>query len=150
MESPCWARDPDNPILPVMPGTWRGSRVANCSLLIRGETAYLYYRAGLGVWWQGTIGHEAIGLATCPMHDFDGKTWHDYPFNPILTHGAPGAFDGVGPIDPYVVEHDGTWYLFYQGTANPPLQSLPADGPHRDYPDHFGLLRSRDLLTWTK
>ena len=92
MKSPCWVRDPDNPILPVMPGTWRGSRVANCCLLIRSETAYLYYRAGLGVWWQGTVGHEAIGLATCPVHDFDGKTWHDYPYNPIFTHGAPGIF----------------------------------------------------------
>jgi len=72
MPATMWIRDAENPILPVIPGTWRHSRVANCSLLIRGDTAYLYYRAGIGVWWQGAIGHEAIGLATCPLDGFDG------------------------------------------------------------------------------
>jgi sucrose-6-phosphate hydrolase SacC (GH32 family) len=79
----------------------------------------LYYRAGVGVWWEGLVGHEAVGLATCPLTQFDGKTWQDYPFNPIFTHGAPGDFDGVGPIDPIVIEHEGTFYLFYEGVANP-------------------------------
>jgi predicted GH43/DUF377 family glycosyl hydrolase len=128
MEQILWVRDPDNPILPVMGGTWRHSRVANCSLVLRGDTATLYYRAGVGVWWQGTVGHEAVGFATCPLSDFDGKTWNDYPFNPIFAHGAPGDFDGAGPIDPIVIEHEGIFYLFYEGVANPPEEDVPASG----------------------
>jgi len=148
-----WMRDGDNPILPVIAGTWRHSRVANCSLLIRGDTAYLYYRAGVGVWWQGYLGHEAIGLATCPLRDFDGKTWQDCPYNPIFTHGAPDDFDGVGPIDPFVIEHEGTIYLFYVGTANPPLESLPADGVFHRAPVWIkrpGLATSRDGLNFRR
>lgn len=146
-----WTRDPDNPILPTIPNTWRGTRVANCSFLLRGDTACLYYRAGLGVWWQGQLGHEAIGLATCPLEGFDGKSWRDHPYNPIFTHGAPNDFDGVGPIDPYVVEHDGTFYLFYEGVANPPLDTLPADGIYEKAPvwiKHPGLATSRDGLNF--
>jgi len=148
-----WKRDLGNPILPIVPGTWRHSRVANCSLLLRGDTAYLYYRAGSGVWWQGLLGHEAIGLATCPLRDFDGKTWHDCPFNPILTHGAPGDFDGVGLIDPYVIEHGGTFYLFYVGVANPPLESLPANGVFNKAPVWIkrpGLATSSDGLNYRR
>ena len=128
MPAVMWERDADNPILPVIPDTWRHSRVANCSLVIRNGFAHLYYRAGMGVWWQGAIGHEAIGLASCPLDGFDGKHWRDYPYNPIFFPGATGDFDGVGAIDPNVIVHDGTFYMFYCGIENPPLDSLPADG----------------------
>ena len=146
-----WTRDPDNPILPVIRGTWRHSRVANCSLLVRDGVAYFYYRAGVGVWWKGLIGHEAIGLATCPLNDFDGKTWVDSPYNPIFTHGAPGDFDGVGPIDPIVIEHQGTFYLFYEGMANPPEKDVPPSGvwpraPH--WVKRPGLATSKDGLSF--
>jgi len=151
MEQILWVRDPDNPVLPVMRGTWRHSRVANCSLVLRGDTATLYYRAGIGVWWQGVVGHEAVGFATCPLSEFDGKTWRDYPFNPIFTHGAPGNFDGVGPIDPIVIEHEGTSYLFYEGVANPPEDDVPAYGiwpraPH--WVKRPGLATSRDGINF--
>jgi len=151
MEEIMWVRDLNNPILPVIRGTWRHSRVANCSLLVQGDTAYLYYRAGVGVWWQGIVGHEAIGLATCPFAQFDGKTWQDYPFNPIFTHGAPGDFDAVGPIDPLVVKHEDTFYLFYEGVANPSEKDLPASGIWEQAP-HWtkrpGLAMSRDGINF--
>ena len=144
-------RDPDNPILPVVMGTWRHSRVANFSLVIRGDTAYLYYRAGVGVWWAGQVGHEAIGLARRPVAGFNGKGWVDYPFNPIFTQGAPADFDGLGPIDPLVVEHDGTFYLFYEGVANPPEESVPADGVFLkalQWTNRPGLATSRDGINF--
>lgn len=151
MERILWIRDPDNPILPIVPGTWRHDRVANCSLLLRGDTAYLYYRAGLGVWWKGSVGHEAVGLATRPLAGFNGKGWKDYPFNPIFTHGAPGDFDGTGPIDPIVIEHEGIFYLIYEGIASPPESEVPSSGvwpraPH--WVKRPGLATSKDGINF--
>ncbi|MBE0640028.1 MAG: hypothetical protein IH598_16035, partial [Bacteroidales bacterium] len=38
------------------------------------------------------------------------------PANPVLEHGAPGAWDAGGMITPNIVFDNGTWYLFYSGS----------------------------------
>jgi hypothetical protein len=37
------------------------------------------------------------------------------PANPVLEHGAPGAWDAGGMISPNIVFDNGTYYLFYTG-----------------------------------
>jgi beta-fructofuranosidase len=52
----------------------------------------------------------------------------------------PGAWDGDALWAPHIVEHDGSYYMFYTGVAG--------EGP--DAVQRIGLATSRDLTTWTR
>lgn len=54
----------------------------------------------------------------------------------------PGAWDAFGLWAPHVVEHGGTYFMFYTGTTG------PATDPNTK--QRIGLAISTDLMTWTR
>ena len=119
-------RHPGNPIIPVMPGTWRNFVTANADVVRHGDEWRLYFRGNVKH-DNGTV-NAAIGLLTCPVERFDGVTWHEYAGNPVTSPGEPGSIDDLGAIDPAVLVVDGRFLLYY--TAIP--QERPGQaGAHR-------------------
>jgi beta-fructofuranosidase len=57
-----------------------------------------------------------------------------------LAPGRPGSWDDMATWTGSVLEHEGTWHLFYTGTTR------TADGAHQ----RIGLATSTDLSRWTK
>jgi len=76
---------------------------------------------------------EQTGLAVSR----DLVTWERVSSNPVLSAGAPGAFDERFASDPCVLRDGDTWVMFYFGLAT--------DGHARE-----GYATSRDLVNWTK
>jgi|GEM_PF-2368368 len=99
MPAVIWKRDIDNPILPIVPGTWRHSRVANCSLLIHGDTAYLYYP-------------DHFGLA----RSRDLLHWQKHP-EPVFLRGSAREWDDGGIWVGDVARVGDTCYLWYEGRS---------------------------------
>jgi predicted GH43/DUF377 family glycosyl hydrolase len=121
-------RHPANPVIPVVPDTWRNYVTANVDIVRWQDEWRLYFR-GNHKDESGTV-HAAIGLLTCPVDEFDGVTWREYPGNPITTPGEPGSVDDVGAIDPSVLIVDGKFLLYY--TAVPSGRKAPGDSAKAD------------------
>ncbi|MBK9168085.1 MAG: hypothetical protein IPM24_11550 [Bryobacterales bacterium] len=106
--------------------TWEGAYIAaNGAAVARGETIFYWYHAG-------PRDRPAIGLATSP----DGRTWRREPA-PVLEPGPRGSWDERGVADPFVVEADGWFHLYYLGQDRARRQRL-------------GVARSRDGVRWHK
>lgn len=103
-----WIRDKDNPIVPVVPGTWKETYTANLDLLEWGDKLFIYFRGNQG-------GHNRIGVAFAERAGFNGKNWQEYENNPILDVGKPGEFDEGGLLDPSTVLVNGKVFLYYRG-----------------------------------
>ncbi len=113
-------------VLSPNPATWEGGYIAANGFVLdwRGELWHWYHGAGPEV--------PRIGLA----RSGDGKAWRKEA-KPVLDVGPRGAWDERGVADPYVVEADGTLYLFYLGQDRARRQRL-------------GVARSTDGMTWEK
>lgn len=118
-------RHPDNPVIPVIPGTWRNYVTANVDVLRWQDEWRLYFRGNRED--ENGVVNGLIGLLTCPIDAFDGVTWHEYAGNPITRPGEPDSIDGMGAIDPTVLVADGRFLLYY--TAVPSAQSEPEGNP---------------------
>lgn len=97
-----WTKHP-TPVLETI-GGWEGVDVANPSVLFD-EVTHTYE-----MFYHGDHG---IGRATSP----DGITWTRDPANPILT-STPETFDSVRVFNPYVLNLNGIYYLYYTGVDN--------------------------------
>ena len=104
-------RHPANPIIPVVPNSWRNYVTANVDILLYQDQWRLYFR-GNHKDAQGVV-HAHIGLLTCPIDEFDGATWYGYAGNPITRPGRPGSIDDMGAIDPSVLVTGGKFLLYY-------------------------------------
>ncbi len=101
-------KDPDNPIIPRQPGTFRSVHVANPDIIRFRDTYWLYFRG------QGESGHDQMGGAWIHPEQFDGKTWNVLSHNPILeTDPDPKAFDSDHILDPAAIVVDDRVYLYY-------------------------------------
>ncbi len=58
----------------------------------------------------------------------------------VLEAGPPGSWQGMAVWTGSVIEHEGTWYMFYTGTRR----------AKRGAEQRVGLATSTDLATWTK
>lgn len=119
------------PVLYAQDGAeWERGGLYKSWLMEHAGTCYLFYnaknRADGG--WLEQIG---VAMSTDLVH------WERHPGNPIVSVGAPGAFDDRFASDPCVFRHDGTWVMFYY--------ALCSDGHARD-----SVAFSPDLLHWTK
>lgn len=106
-----WEQYPGNPILgPGDPGQWdAGGRMVIC-VLFDGSVYHMYF---LGADAQAQ--NVDIGHATSP----DGlPPWTMDPWNPVLTHGAPGEWDDEG-LQQAACLYDGftfhMWYSAFHG-----------------------------------
>ena len=114
-------RHPANPIIPVVPNTWRNYVTANVDILLWQDEWRLYFRGNHKD--ENGVVHAAIGLLTCPFDEFDGVTWREYSGNPVTTPGEPGSIDDVGAIDPTILVVDDKFLMYY--TAVPAAREAP-------------------------
>ncbi len=124
-----WSKHPLNPVVPVLPRSWRDGATMTADILRRGDRYYFYYTGK-------SSGADSIGLATENIGAFTGTAWKDQPANPLIKPGASGAFDSKHCVDPAAVELGGKLFLYY---------SAIGDGP-----DRIGLAVSEDWISFRK
>ena len=83
-----WKKYSANPLstLAPDPDSWRTDGSMTVDILKRGDRYLIYY---IGK----TAGIDRIGVASCPVKEFDGASWTDYPNNPVLSPGKSGSYD---------------------------------------------------------
>jgi predicted GH43/DUF377 family glycosyl hydrolase len=130
--STLWTKYAGNPVLQIGPsGSWDFAGVGLPSVLSK--------NGGYEMWYAGSAGTKEsgrIGRATSP----DGVQWTKSPGNPVLTVGAPGAWDSGYVFAPQVIFHNGVYEMWYRGT----------DVPDTSLGAGIGYATSADGLTWTK
>ncbi|HEV2226251.1 MAG TPA: hypothetical protein VGR56_05530 [Nitrososphaerales archaeon] len=102
------------PVLPTGPkGSWDELVVFSSDVVWNG-TGYMMYYVGDGVTNKTTFpaNFRQIGVAFSP----DGIHWSKYAGNPIITHG-PGLYDARYTRGPSVIFDNGTYKMWYTGTA---------------------------------
>lgn len=126
-----WTKSSDNPLpsLAIRPGTWREDATMTVDLIPRDEHFQIFYVGKRN-------GQDCIGIATSPREGFDGKSWTDYPHNPVISPGEAGSYDATHVVDPACVELGGRIFLYY---------SAIGAGP-----DSIGLAVSEDGLHFQK
>ncbi len=126
-----WKKSASNPLpaLAPQPGTWREGASMTVDVVPREDHFQIFYVGKKG-------GQDSIGIATQPRHNFDGLSWIDYPYNPVLAPGAAGSHDSKHLVDPACVVLEGKYFLYY---------SAIGDGP-----DSIGLATSDDGIHFTK
>lgn len=113
-------------VLSPDPHTWEGSYIAanGAVLPVQGELWY---------WYQaGDRDRPRIGLA----RSTNGRTWRKEP-NPVLDLGPYMSWDERAVADPFVMEKNGWFYIFYLGQNRARQQQL-------------GVARSHDGVEWQK
>lgn len=103
-----WVKDPNNPVLSIKPGSWKKDAVATQDIVLFQDKYFFYYGGNAD-------GYEQIGVMFVEEEEFDGKTWIDYPENPILKIGKKTSFDSKCVTDPAAVVIRDTVYLYYSG-----------------------------------
>jgi hypothetical protein len=126
-----WDKSAENPLssLGIQPGTWREDATMTVDVLPREDHFQIFYVGKRN-------GQDTIGVATQAKENFDGKSWIDFPDNPVISPGKPGSFDAAHVVDPACVELDGKIFLYY---------SALGEGP-----DSIGLAVSEDGLKFRK
>ena len=124
MTKSLFQKHPGNPIIPIVPNTWRNYVTANVDILQWKDQYRLYFR-GNSRDEHGVV-QARTGLLTCPVSEFDGVTWQEYPDNPITTPGGPGSIDDVGAIDPSVLVVHDTFLLYYTAVSSQPITPAEA------------------------
>jgi predicted GH43/DUF377 family glycosyl hydrolase len=124
-----WTKHPGNPVVGPSVAGWDSGGAGYCSV-IPVQGGYMMFYEGFD------LSGDGIGRA----FSTDGITWQkDVLNNPVLTKGAPGAWDG-NTFLPRVLAIEGKYYMWY--TA----ETVPGSGPWG-----IGLATSLDTgRTWTK
>ncbi len=104
--NPYWKKNEKNPVMPVVQATFKSIHTANPDILVENRMIYFYYRGG--------DGNDRIAIATAPYDTFDGKTFSDYPNNPIISIGKD-AFDDLAVLDPAALYFNKKVFLYYSG-----------------------------------
>ncbi len=117
---------PQGIVLSPDPRTWEADYIAaNGSLLTLGREFLYWYQAA-------PRGAHRIGLA----RSTDARSWRKEPA-PVLDHGPLGAWDERVVADPYVIQVDRYFYMYYLGQDRAAQQRL-------------GVARSLDGVHWEK
>lgn len=122
-----WEKYEGNPVLWVgQAGLDNEYIAANGSAVVIDNKVYYYY--------QGVADGKAyIALATSE----DGKTFTKHGEPILQADSSVGAWDEAGVADPYVIEYDGLYYMYYLGMNNVAIQRL-------------GVAVSEDGIHWIK
>lgn len=123
-----WSKYEANPVIDIDVNGWDNQYIAaNGAAIVINDKVYYYYQG------QGEDGHAQIGLAISE----DGYTFEKYSNAPVLSIGDEGTWDERGVADPYVIEFEGKYYLYYLGMNNEYVQKL-------------GVAISEDGINWVK
>jgi len=120
-------RSPDNPIIPVLPNSWKEEGTLVTVGILSLGSKYLFYYGGK------SGGHRRLGIMTIEHEAFDGKTWNEYAHNPILDIGPPGSYDSKNLVDPATVYIKGKAFLYYSALGDGPdsiALATSTDGYH--------------------
>jgi len=79
--------------------------------------------------WSATVGHAV----STDLHE-----WRD--MGTVLEAGPAGSFEDMAPWTGSVIEHDGTWHMFYTGTRR----------TDEGVEQRVALATSVDLANWTR
>lgn len=122
-----WNKYEKNPILSTSEEGWDSNYIAaNGSAIVIDEKVYYYYQG------SDENGTARIGLAISE----DGYNFTKYEGN-VIDVGADGTWDSSAVADPYVIEHNGKYYMYYLGANEVDIQRL-------------GVAVSTDGIHWTK
>ncbi len=123
-----WTRSASNPVLDVgAPGEWDSFGIGQPSIIKQGGLYQMWY---FGV---DDFDIKQIGYATST----NGVDWNKYAGNPVLTVGAPGAWDETEVGGPRVLFDGATYHLWYHGYNGSCCDSI-------------GYATSPDGVNWTK
>lgn len=124
-----WEKYSENPILDIREDRWDNDYIAANGSAVLFQNRIYYFYQGVS---KGT--EEAkIGLAISE----DGKDFEERTEEAIFVAGADGTWDCAGVADPYVIEINGTLYLYYLGQDKFGIQRL-------------GVAKSIDGKEWIK
>lgn len=98
---------PADPIMTTQ-NDWEAHGFRDVHVLHDGSNYRMWYTA------EGNDGARAIGYATSQ----DGQHWSKSANNPVLRHGNEGSWDSVSVSEPFVVETDGTWRMWFTGVGD--------------------------------
>ncbi|WP_309713518.1 hypothetical protein [Armatimonas sp.] len=117
---------------------WERNNIGTPSLVVVGNTRYLFYHGFGKSWESGSPDDCQVGVAV----GTDLRNMTRYSGNPIIKTGARGTWDS-GSIGRRSIQRgsDGWWYLVYEGSTDQPYDRASWS---------TGLARSRDLLNWQK
>ena len=121
------------PIIPSgNPGDWDEAKISG-SILRVNDTLHLYY--------SGSSDDFAQEIAIGHAWSIDNIDWHVAP-NPILEHGAAGAWDAAMVINPsvYLDESTSTYHMWFAGHEGNGYYDLT----------HIGHATSDDGVNWAK
>lgn len=122
-----WTRE-RKPVLDLGPrGAWDEVSLGDPDVVSTPQAFYMFY---LG---QDRARRQRLGVA----RSIDGVHWQKLRTNPVLSLGAPNAFDENGLGEPAVWAMRGEYWMLYTGRDRAEVRRL-------------GLARSRDGITWTK
>ena len=111
-----WEKYNKNPILDIRENEWDNAYIAaNGSAVLFQDKIYYFYQ-GIS---QGTTDSK-IGLVVSE----NGKEFEERTKEAVLTVGESGTWDSAGVADPYVIEINGTLYLYYLGQDKFGVQRL--------------------------
>jgi predicted GH43/DUF377 family glycosyl hydrolase len=126
-----WTKHVNNPVLEPDPGTWEDSGVFGPYVIKEGDTYKMWYSG-----WVDYVG-GSTGYAISP----DGINWAKSGENPVLEHGAPGAWDQALVACPVVIHDEDKYLMWYLGEASFDVRTaLP----------QTGFAMSYDGIHWTK
>ncbi len=103
-----------DPILFPQDGApWEHGGLYRPNLIERDGVFYLYYNAKTDTLPKSEGGgwHEQSGVATSR----DLKHWTRYTGNPVLPNGDHGSWDARFASNPFVVQHNDLWGMYYFG-----------------------------------
>ena len=118
-----WDKQGTEPVISPDPAGWEGGYIAANGSLYHDGDRFLY-------WYQaGPRGGTSIGLAV----SVDANQWSKHD-RPVLTPGPSRSWDETGVGDPYVIQCQGTYYMYYLGENRFGIQRLgvarSTDGIH--------------------
>lgn len=101
-----WKKYDGNPIFQANPdNAWEQHKTAGCHV-IRHDGKYVMFYIG-----YFNEDYAQIGIA---VSDDGIGNWYRYRKNPIIAPDME-AWDGEACYKPYVIQHNGAWYLWYNG-----------------------------------
>ena len=96
-----------------------------------GDTYRLYFQLGSG----DTYASRTYDIFVAESASITGQ--YTLRADPVLTNGAAGAWDGGNVMQPWVVEDNGVFYMWYSGWGT-------------GFSQQVGMAKSTDGLTWVK